>query len=258
MASTNALWSHVVTTFQGVDEICTEALAAELGAQRHRAEARIVNSFGQNRGYTGQEREADRSPEEQRFPRAVELAKDLAFRERHADGADLVKMRDGMRRLLDSLRKELSRTLTEHEVYSVLIPIVIYCDELANTVTRGSVQRWEPLQSEKFNIENGGELFYWSIEERLRQQETHPLVFEVFYFCLNDGFVGMHQGDPRKIEEYKDRLRKRIPTQETDSGPRKERAAPKIVKLPWKYYAAAAGASVAAYLILHWVASYLS
>lgn len=258
MASTNALWSHIVATFAGVDELCTEALAAELGTQRRRAEEQAVSSFGQNRNYTGQESESERSPEERRFPRAVELAKDLVFREKHADGADLVKMRDGMRRLLDSLRKEMSRALSEHEVYSVLIPIVIYCDELANTVTRGSVQRWEPLQSEKFNIENGGELFYWSIEERLRQQETHPLVFEVFYFCLNDGFVGMHQGDPRKVEEYKDRLRKRIPAQPTGGGPRKERVAPQIVKFPWKYYAAALGASFAVYMILRWIASSLA
>lgn len=258
MASTNALWTHIAATFAEVDELCTEALAAELGAQRHRADERLVSAFGKGRGYVGSELPAERSVEEQRYPRAVELAKDLAFREAHADGADLVKMRDGMRKLLDSLRKEMARTLTEHEVYSVLIPIVIYCDELANAVTRGAVKRWEPLQSEKFNIENGGELFYWSIEERLRQQETHPLVFEVFYFCLNDGFVGMNQGDPRKIDEYKDRLRKRIPVQPTGGGPRKERLAPRIVKFPWKYYAAAVGLTLLAYLILRWVASSLA
>ena len=167
-------------------------------------------------------------------------------------------MRDGMRKLLDALRSELARTLTEHEVYSVLIPIVVYCDELANAVTREAMKRWEPLQSEKFNIENGGELFYWSIDERLRQQETHPLVFEVFYFCLNDGFVGMHQGDPRKIDEYKDRLRKRIPLQPAGGGPRKDRVAPRLVKFPWKYYAAAASAVLVVYVLLRWVASSLT
>ena len=198
--------------------------------------------------------EAEQPVEQQRYQRAVELAKDLAFREAHPNGADLVKMRDGLRKLLDTLRKELSRTLTEHAVYSILVPIVIYADELARVVTRGSSQKWEPLQSETFNIENGGELFYWQIDERLKQQETHPLVFEVFYFCLNDGFVGMYQNDPRKIEEYKELLRKRIQTKPTVVAKQKDRMLAKIVKLPWQYYASAVALAVGVYAVLRWFA----
>jgi type IV/VI secretion system ImpK/VasF family protein len=254
MATTNAIWSHIVATFEAMDRVCTEALAADLGAQRGQVAERIKGSFGESRGFLGGEGEAEPALEQQRYPRAVELAKDLAFREAHPNGADLVKMRDGMRKALDALRKELSRTLAEHAVYSVLVPIVVYSDELARVVTRGSVQSWDPLQSETFNIENGGELFYWMIDERLRQQETHPLVFEVFYFCLNDGFVGMYQDDPRKIEEYKDRLRKRIRAKPTGSAPRKDRVSPKIVKMPWQYYAAAAALTIAVYAVLRWFA----
>ncbi len=256
MSAKTTIWFQIVSTFAEVDNLCAEALAAELGAQRSRVEERAARSFGQGSGFGGAAAEA--APEVLRYPRAVELAKDLAFREAHPGGADLVKMRDGMRQLLDSLRKELARGLGEHDVYAILIPIVIYCDELANAVTRGAVMRWEPLQSEKFNIENGGELFYWSIEERLRQQDTHPLVFEVFYFCLNDGFVGMHKGDPRKIDEYKDRLRKRIPVAATPGAARRERAAPKILSFPWKYYAAAVGVVLLGYLALRWFASSLA
>ena len=254
MTTTNAIWSNIVATFAAVDRVCTEALAAELGAQRGQAEERLKSSFAEGRGYAGGEPEAEAPPEQQRYVRAVELARDLAFREAHPDGADLVRMRDSMRKLLDTLRKELSRTLAEHAVYSVLVPIVIYCDELARVVTRGSAQAWEPLQSETFNIENGGELFYWAIDERLRQPETQPLVFEVFYFCLNDGFVGMHQGDPRKIEEYKDRLRKRILAKPTGTAPRKDRVAPRIVKLPWEYYALAATLTFMVYAAMRWFA----
>jgi hypothetical protein len=259
MGSTTALWFHIVNTFTEVDELCTEALAAEMAMARHQAEEKLIRNFGQARGF-GQttEPQGPLGPEELRYPLAAELAKDLAFREAHPDGADVVKMRDGMRKLLVGLKKELSQVLTDHEVYYVLIPIVIYCDELARAVTRGAVLRWEPLQSELFNIENGGELFYWSIEERLRQQETHPLVFEVFYFCLNDGFVGMHQGDSRKIDDYKDRLRKRIPLQTMSGAGRKEVKAPLIVGFPWKYYAIGAGVVVGVYLLLNWVATSLS
>ena len=253
--TTNAIWSNIVTTFAAIDRMCTEALAAELGAQRGQVEDRIKAAPIEGRGaFAGAEAQNEQPVEPQRYLRAVEMAKDIAFREAHPNGADLVKMRDGMRKLLDALRKELSRTLAEHAVYSVLVPIVIYADELARVMTRGSVQQWEPLQSETFNIENGGELFYWAIEERLKLPDTLPLVFEVFYFCLNDGFVGMYRGDPRKIEEVKDRLRKRIPTKPTGGAPRKERVAPKIVKFPWRYYLAAAALSLAVYAILRWVA----
>jgi type VI secretion system protein ImpK len=253
MATTNAFWSHIVATFDAMDDVLTEALAAELGAKGAQADERIKSSFAAGRRSLGGEAEAE-PPVEERYPRAVELARDLAFREAHANGADFVKMRDSMRKLLDELRKELSRTLTEHAVYSVLVPIVIYADEMASVIMRGSVLSWEPLQSETFNIENGGEFFFWTIDERLRQQETLPLVFEVFYFCLNDGFVGMFQDDPYKIEEYKDKLRKRIPTKATATAPRKDRVTSKIVKLPWQYYAAAAALTLVVYAVLRWYA----
>jgi type IV/VI secretion system ImpK/VasF family protein len=254
MATTKPIWSQIVATFEAMDRVFTEALAAELSAQRGKAEQRLKSSFADGRSVTGGEAQADLPLELHRYPRAVDLAKDLSFREAHANGADLVRMREGLRKLLDTLRKDLARTLSEHEVYSILVPIVVYADELARVVTRGSVQTWEPLQSETFNIENGGELFYWAIDERLRHQDTHPLVFEVFYFCLNDGFVGMHQGDPRKIEEYKDRLRKRIPTRPTGSAPRKDKVAPKLIRFPWQYYGAAAALTLVIYAVLRWYA----
>jgi type IV/VI secretion system ImpK/VasF family protein len=261
MGSTTALWFHIVGTFAEVDELCTEALAAELSTQRARDEERVIRTVGQQgRGFGGGGPAADsaQSLEERRYPRAAELVKDLAFREAHPNGADLVKLRDGVRKSLVSLKKELGQVLTDHEVYYVLIPMVIYCDELVLAVTKGAVTRWEPLQSELFNIENGGELFYWSMEERLRQLETHPLVFEVFYFCLNDGFMGMHSADPRKIDEYKDRLRKRIPVLPTGNPKSKETKAPQILSFPWRYYAVSVGVVVAVYLALTWLASYVA
>ena len=187
----------------------------------------------------------------------MEMVKDLAFREAHPHGADLVKLREGVRKALGSLQKELSAVLTDHEVFYVLIPIVIYCDELVLSVTKGAVTRWEPLQSELFNIENGGELFYWRWKSGSAQVETHPLVFEVFYFCLNDGFLGMHQGDLRKIEEYKDRLRKRIPVLPAAHNARpRDTKGPQVLAFPWRYYAVAASVVVMVYLALTWYASY--
>ena len=87
----------------------------------------------------------------------------------------------------------------------------MYTDELVAAVMPGQTARWEPLQGELYDIDNGGELFYSILEDCLRKEETPPVVFEVFYFCLNDGFLGMYQGDRKKIEEYEARLANRIP-----------------------------------------------
>lgn len=259
MGSTTALWFDIVNTFTQVDKLCEEALVAEMAKHRTQAEQQMIRDAGQGRSF-GQASD-DRSLQSMahpRYPKAADLAKDLSTREKYPDGANLVQMRDGMRRLLQDLKKELSKTLVEHDVHYVLMPITIYCDELARAVTRGAVDRWEPLQSELYNMQNGGERFYDLMEDRFKQEETPPLVFEVFYFCLNDGFVGKYQADRGKIDDYKQRLRIRIPKMEKVSSGRKEAKPPLIVGFPWKYYAIAAGVLVGVYLLLNWVATSLS
>src|SRR4051812_36304647 len=101
MATTKPVWSQIVATFEAMDRVFTEALAAEIAAQRGHAEQRMKTSFADGRSVTAGEAQEALPQELQRYVRAVDLAKDLAFREAHAGGADLVKMRDGLRRLLD-------------------------------------------------------------------------------------------------------------------------------------------------------------
>ena len=254
------LWVQIAALFAEVDELCIDALAAELVLERVNDEERMVRAMGQRQDLGGGTApESPKTREELRYPQAILRAKDPGFRDQHTSGADLVRTRDRMRKLLLSLKKELSYSFTEREVFQVLIPIVIYCDELVRGITRGAVLRWEPLQSELLNIDNGGELFFWSMEDRLRESEASPLVFEVYYFCLSDGFEGMYQGDRAKIADCKDRLKKRIPNQ---SGvafvPPKDNKGPIIVPFPWKYYAMALGAIVGVYLLLYWIGSALS
>jgi type IV/VI secretion system ImpK/VasF family protein len=261
MGSTTQIWFHIVNTFTRVDELCEQALVAEMAKHRTQAEQQMIRDAGQGRSFgQASDEKAVQALAHPRYPRAADLAKDLSTREKYPDGANLVQMRDGMRRHLQDLKKELMKTLVEHDVHYVLMPITIYCDELARAVTRGAVDRWEPLQSELYNMQNGGERFYDLIEDRFKQEGTPPIVFEVFYFCLNDGFVGKFQGDPAKIQDYKDRLNinSRIPKMEKVSGGRKEAKAPLIVGFPWKYYAIAAGVIIGVYLLLNWVATNLS
>jgi hypothetical protein len=64
----------------------------------------------------------------------------------------------------------------------------------------------------------------------------------------------MHQGDARKIAEYKARIELRIPKKPVEdvdddaAGPPVE-----LVRFPWLYYAAALGAVVGLYTVLSWI-----
>ncbi|WP_129348369.1 DotU family type IV/VI secretion system protein [Sorangium cellulosum] len=255
MGSTTALWFAIEEAFAEVEGLCVEARAAELALEHKKREEAAVRSLGRGRT-TAVEEDAPRAEVEKgrRAARAAELARDLAFQEAHPGGADFVRLRARVRQRLVWLKGQLSSTLPEHDVHYVLFPIVVHFDELVRLVSRGATTRWEPLQSELYNVDNGGELFYTRLEERLVQEETPPIVFEAFYFCLSDGFQGMHQGDARKIAEYKARIELRIPKKPVEdvdddaAGPPVE-----LVRFPWLYYAAALGAVVGLYAVLSWI-----
>lgn len=255
MGSTTALWFAIDEAFAEVEALCVEARAAELALESKKREEAAVRSLGRGRtAAVEEEAPREEAANDRRAVRAAELAKDLAFQAAHPAGADFVKLRARVRQRLVWLKGQLSSTLPEHEVHYVLFPIVVHFDEQVRLVSRGATTRWEPLQSELYDVDNGGELFYTRLEERLVQEETPPIVFEVFYFCLSDGFQGMHQGDARKIAEYMARIEQRIPKkpiEDVDDGP--EGAPVELVRFPWGYYAAALGAVVGLYAVLSWI-----
>lgn len=253
MASTTALWFAIESAFSEIEDACVEARAAELALERRGEEARAVRAITEGRA--AERAESQREGESPRQARAAELAKDLAFREAHPNGPDLVDLRAKLRKRFAWLKGELAEALSEHEVYYALFPLVVYCDELVASITRGQSLRWEPLQSELYEVDNGGELFYTILDDRLRKDETHPIIFQVFYFCLTDGFLGMYQGDRRKLEEYEARLVARIPQKPVeDRVARHERAPVELVPFPWRYYAVAAAAIVVTWTLYHWLA----
>ncbi|HET9956055.1 MAG TPA: DotU family type IV/VI secretion system protein [Polyangiaceae bacterium] len=251
MDTKTALWFAIDDTFAELYELCLEARAAELVVQQRQAEELVVRSLSAGRTAP----QTALPTEEGRYARAVDLAREASFRERHAAGADIVMMRASIRRRLGELRARLAEVLAEHEVYYVLFPIVVYADELVATATRGAANRWEPMQSEFYEIDNGGELFYVVCEERLRQDETHPLVFEAFYFCLADGFTGMYPSGSKKIEDTKARLLERIAKPELRFPElKRESRRAELVAFPWWVYAVAASTLLVVYTALSWSA----
>lgn len=113
---------------------------------------------------------------------------------------------------IDKLQATLNSELTENEVHQILLPLVIHCDELVlRRLPPQDRPTWRMLQNERYKINDGGDVFYQLIEERLLKADTPVLTFEVLYFCLRDGFVGRFEADPSKIATYMTRLAARIP-----------------------------------------------
>ena len=179
------------------------------------------------------------------------------------DGADPIKLRAEVRELLVALKAQLSEHLTEREVYYCLFPLTIHFDEMVLRSLDAKVQRWAPLQKELFDIDNGGELFFGAIDALLLRDETLPLIFEVFLFCLQNGFQGTYVNSSSRLEEYAGRLKARIP--KTNHRPihllRKRRRSSdqdgiELIDFPWRYYGWGVGAALGIFLSLY-VVGYL-
>lgn len=253
MASTSSLWLAFDEAFGEIERLCVEARAAQLAL--HRAEEETALLKGLSLARVSRSAPSSEPPANVREARATDLARDLAFYEAHAAGPDLVALRAGIRERLQWLKSELAVVLTEHELHYVLLPLVIYIDELATSITRGEVSRWEPLQSELYDIESGGELFYALMEDHLKKSDTHPFVFQVFFFCLSDGFVGMAERDLRKIEQAKAVLTARIPLAAPAKGPEQPKEQPiELVPFPFHYYLWATAAMLVSWAALTFAA----
>ena len=127
----------------------------------------------------------------------------------------LVITRKDLRSRLMQLKAVMADHLSEREVYLSLFPIVVYIDEAIQTqVFQVTEKQWALLQRELFDVEDGGVLFYDSLDDALRQPETLPFIFEVFYLSINSGFKGKYSDNPTRLESYKQILRNRIPRSE--------------------------------------------
>lgn len=170
---------------------------------------------------------------------------------------DIVPLRAEIRNKLNFLRVRLNEYLTERETYLALFPVVIYFDETVQSkIFQGQHVMWPPLQKELFQIDNGGELFYDTLDDILRKPETVPFVYEVFYFCLSDGFQGKYAENFLKIEEYQNKLKAKIPLPKIEAQEKREEV-PDLMRahrIPWWSYVFTAACLGLIYLLLSFVA----
>jgi type IV/VI secretion system ImpK/VasF family protein len=144
---------------------------------------------------------------------AASPKKKAAFFKAYVATDDLVEVRAKLRAKLDVLKADLAEELTERESYLVLFPLVVLFDELIQNrfLTGGQSGSWPSLQTELFKIDNGGEVFFDTLDDLLRKPDTLTFVFEVFYLCLSHGFKGRYADNLAKVNEYKHKLEARIP-----------------------------------------------
>ena len=127
---------------------------------------------------------------------------------------DLVELRSKLRVQLEDLRKAITEQYSERDAYYVLFPVTAHCDELVKKLILDVHHlEWPPLQQELYQVDDAGDLFFELLDNALSKPETLFLVYEVYYFCLNDGFCGRYSINPDKLADYLQKLRKHIQLQ---------------------------------------------
>lgn len=130
----------------------------------------------------------------------------------------LTALYERVRERLAALRAELAEApAREH----AMLALVIALDErIMHGMPEELGLSWPLLQTEWLGSADGGDAFYRIIDTVEGDPSTPSFLFEVFYFCLSQGFVGRYIGQPDAIEGYQQRLRARIVVPEaTPPGP---------------------------------------
>ena len=124
---------------------------------------------------------------------------------------NLLELRSQLRDQLEDLRAVLTELYSERDAYFVLFPLTAHCDEIVKMLILDAQHLdWPPLQQELYQVADAGDLFYELLDNALSKPETLPLVYEVYYFCLQDGFCGRYSVNPNRVTDYLQKLQKHI------------------------------------------------
>lgn len=146
-------------------------------------------------------------------PRATQITED----ERRA----LADLSQRVQERITTLDQTLGSERGREEVIKAL---VLYFDErimvrLPDYLRLG----WPLLQIAYTGAPTGGDDFYRFVSDLRAKATTPSLVFEVYYFCLENGFVGRYANDLASIERYQQWIREaielpRVPTDSADTA----------------------------------------
>ena len=157
---------------------------------------------------------------------------------------DVQGTRYRIRAKLKETHEYLGTLLNERDAYFVLFALVAHIDEIAQVHVQHvqSAQGWEPLQYELFGLTEAGELFYGYSDSFRGRNDIPEIIFEIYFFCINDGFKGRYITDQVSLDHYRKELSAYIqPLPIARNIPREEA----LTRHPfrprtWMYYAALA------------------
>jgi type VI protein secretion system component VasF len=172
---------------------------------------------------------------------------------------DLIELRSKLRIELDTLRELLTGQYSERDAYLVLFPLVAHYDEFIRRLILTSDQlNWPSFQEEFYKLDDAGDIFYDLLDDVLTKPETLPLVYEVYFFCLRDGFLGRYSVYPQTIAEYIKKLSKHIVLYPLQSNATQIRTLSKrfFFRIPnYSYYLCAALLVSGVYFLLLFIGS---
>jgi len=124
---------------------------------------------------------------------------------------DLIELRSKLRIELETIRQLLTEQYSQRDVYLVLFPFIAHCDELIRKliIDRENLN-WPSFQEEFYKIDDAGDTFYDLLDDLLTKPDTLPFVYEIYLFCLKDGFLGRYSNYPDTIKDYIKKLNKYI------------------------------------------------
>lgn len=158
-------------------------------------------------------------------------------RSQGATAESLEQLRAQIQSRIEQLRSEL-RSVPGYE--RILLVLVLYLDERVMRRLPDSTRHlWRPMQVDWIGSTNGGTEFYRILDSLVQDESTSNLLLEVFYYCLNNGFVGVYVDNPDAIENYKQYLRTRVAPEHHESDgsdeSRSDQSLPKQRQAAWYY-----------------------
>lgn len=161
----------------------------------------------------------------------------------------------------EALEARLDPALTEAlglwQKHLAVTAIVAHIDERERVALGPLAVAWRLplLQTELFEIDDGGDRFFAQLEELLPRADVHALIFEIHLYCLRAGFVGRYRDRRHDLERLEARLIARVRADQ----PRRASAAPLalppgprqrvgFVGFPLRYYLGAIAAAVALFV----------
>jgi type VI secretion system protein ImpK len=126
-----------------------------------------------------------------------------------SDFGDPAALRQRVKDLLNRAEREARQTgIPAEHVEAALFAVVAFLDETILSSSWPQKDQWanRPLQMERYNRYDAGEVFFERLTSLLEHPTQHAEAIEVYYLCMTLGFRGRYQiVQQEKLQEFIER-----------------------------------------------------